>query len=428
MMKPCLILGGGVSGRAARRLAETLGMEAEILSDPAPCPPEEAVAHRSLLVTSPGVVPLTSPLWQAAARRAERGEVEFISELEFGFRHLPRRRCIAITGTNGKTTTTELACHLLNASGVPAVTAGNIGVPLSDIAADMREGKLPPETLPVVEVSSFQLERADSFAPVAAALLNLESDHINRYAGGFEEYCEVKRRIFRHVPEENRIFGLSLPAPRRVEVRAGRLFVDGRELIDTAETRLHAPHNQENLAAAVELALRLLPEGGVFRREFTDAILSFEPGRHRIELVAEQDGIRYVNDSKATNPASVLAALRTLPERRCAVLLLGGLDKGMDFTPLLEEKERVRFAVLYGACRAAIAAVLDGKVPFAECGNDFEKAVEIASAHALPGDTVLLSPACASMDMFRDYKERGDRFAAAVHALLAERSGGTGPV
>ena len=136
MMKPCLILGGGVSGRAARRLAETLGMEAEILSDPAPCPPEEAVAHRSLLVTSPGVVPLTSPLWQAAARRAERGEVEFISELEFGFRHLPRRRCIAITGTNGKTTTTELACHLLNASGVPAVTAGNIGVPLSDIAAE----------------------------------------------------------------------------------------------------------------------------------------------------------------------------------------------------------------------------------------------------------------------------------------------------
>ncbi len=420
MMKQCLILGDGVSGRAARRLAELLGMKAEILSDPAPVPPDEAVEKCSLIVTSPGVPPLTSPLWQAAARRADRGEAEFISELEFGFRNLPRRRCIAITGTNGKTTTTELVCHLLNAVGVPAVPAGNIGVPLADIAADMREGKLPPETFPVVEVSSFQLERADTFAPVAAALLNLESDHINRYAGGFEEYCEVKRRIFRHVPEENRVFGLSLPASRRVELREARLYVDGRELIDTGVTRLQAPHNQENLAAAVELALRLLPAEEVFRREFVEAIRSFAPGRHRIELVAERDGVRYVDDSKATNPASVLAALRTLPRRRCAVLLLGGLDKGMDFTPLLEEKERIRFAVLYGACRASIAAVLDGNIPFAECGTDFEKAVMTAAGHALPGDTVLLSPACASMDMFRDYRERGDRFSEVVRTLLAE--------
>ena len=185
-----------------------------------------------------------------------------------------------------------------------------------------------------------QEHKRRAFAPVAAALLNLESDHINRYAGGFEEYCEVKREIFRHVPEENRIFGLSLPAPRRVEVRAGRLFVDGRELIDTAGTRLHAPHNQENLAAAVELALRLLPEGGVFRREFTDAILSFEPGRHRIELVAEQDGIRYVNDSKATNPASVLAALRTLPERDQQIIILRFGLFGQPSLPLVDISHR----------------------------------------------------------------------------------------
>ncbi len=420
-MKPCLILGGGVSGRAALRLAETLGMEAEILSDPSPCPPEDAVAQSSLVVTSPGVPPLTSPLWQAAKRRADRGEAEFLSELEFGFRHLPQRRCIAITGTNGKTTTTELSCHLLNAAGVPAVTGGNIGVPLADIAADMREGKLPPETLPVVEVSSFQLERADAFAPVAAALLNLESDHINRYAGGFEEYCEIKRRIFRHVPEENRIFGLSIPAARRVEVREGRLFADNRELIELAATRLNAPHNRENLAAAVELALRILPEGGVFRQEFLDAIRSFEPGRHRLEVVAERNGIHYINDSKATNPASVLAALRTLPERRSAVLLLGGLDKGVDFSALLREKERIKLAVLYGACRDRIATVLDGEIPFVECGNGFESAVRTAASHAAPGDTVLLSPACASMDMFRDYQERGNHFAELVRMLLMKR-------
>ena len=421
-MKPCLILGGGVSGRAAMRLAETLEMKAEILSDPAPRPAEACVETAGLVITSPGVPPLTSPLWQAAERRARGGETEFISELEFGFRHLPRRRCIAITGTNGKTTTTELVCHLLNAAGVQAVTAGNIGVPLSDIAADMREGKLSAETLPVVEVSSFQLERADTFAPVAAALLNLESDHINRYAGGFAEYCAVKRGIFRHVPEENRIFGLSIPAPRRVEVREGRLFADNRELIDLAATCLNALHNRENLAAAVELCLRILPEGGVFRQEFLDAIRAFEPGHHRLEVVAERNGIRYVNDSKATNPASVLAALRTLPSRRCAVLLLGGLDKGMDFSALLREKGRIKFAVLYGACRDVIASILDGEIPFVECGNDFERAVRTAVTHAVPGDTVLLSPACASMDMFRDYQERGNRFAELVRALPAEIS------
>ena len=231
-MQHCLILGGGLSGKAAERLAVSLGSSAAVLSDSPGLDADAAVAPADLVVTSPGVKPLTSPLWQAAMRRAARGECEFLSELEFGFRHWPGR-VFAVTGTNGKTTTTELTAALLSAAGVDARPAGNIGYPLSDLAADLREGKLSAEALPVVEVSSFQLERCDTFAPYAAALLNLESDHIDRYAGGFGEYAAVKRRIFDRVAPENRVYGLSMdsPSPRRVTLCGEALMVDGDEVL-----------------------------------------------------------------------------------------------------------------------------------------------------------------------------------------------------
>lgn len=409
-MQHCLILGGGLSGKAAERLAVSLGFSAAVLSDSPGLDADAAVAPADLVVTSPGVKPLTSPLWQAAMRRAARGECEFLSELEFGFRHWPGR-VLAVTGTNGKTTTTELTTALLSAAGVDARPAGNIGYPLSDLAADLREGKLSAEALPVVEVSSFQLERCDTFAPYAAALLNLESDHIDRYAGGFGEYAAVKRRIFDRVAPENRVYGLSMdsPSPRRVTLCGEALMVDGDEvLIDLGDTALSAPHNRENLAAAVELCLRVLPAEAVLSPEFRLAVRTFHPGRHRLEAVHEAAGVRFVNDSKATNPASTVAALRSTPGM--VVLLLGGLDKGMDFSPIAPFADRIRFAVLYGECRSKIAAALPPSVPTADCGMDFALAVGTAREHARSGDTVLLSPACASMDMFRDYKERGDRF------------------
>ena len=380
-MQHCLILGGGLSGKAAERLAVSLGFSAAVLSDSPGLDADAAVAPADLVVTSPGVKPLTSPLWQAAMRRAARGECEFLSELEFGFRHWPGR-VLAVTGTNGKTTTTELTAALLSAAGVDARPAGNIGYPLSDLAADLREGKLSAEALPVVEVSSFQLERCDTFAPYAAALLNLESDHIDRYAGGFGEYAAVKRRIFDRVAPENRVYGLSMdsPPPRRVTLCGEALMVDGDEvLIDLGDTALSAPHNRENLAAAVELCLRVLPAEAVLSPEFRLAVRTFHP-----------------------------AALRSTPGM--VVLLLGGLDKGMDFSPIAPFADRIRFAVLYGECRSKIAAALPPSVPTADCGMDFALAVGTAREHARRGDTVLLSPACASMDMFRDYKERGDRF------------------
>ena len=417
MQQHCLILGGGLSGKAAERLAASLGFSTAILSDSPGLDADAAVAEADLIVTSPGMKPLVSPLWQAAMRRAEKGQCEFISELEFGFRNWPGK-LLAITGTNGKTTTTELTAALLTAAGVEARTAGNIGLPLSELAADLREGKLSPDALPVVEVSSFQLERCDTFAPFAAALLNLESDHVDRYAGGFAEYAAVKQRIFDRVAPENRVYGLSMdsPVPRRVTLYGDALMIDEEEvLIDLGNTALSAVHNRENLAAAVELCLRVLPLETVLSPEFRLAIHMFQPGRHRQELVCEKNGVRYVNDSKATNPASTIAALRAIPGT--VVLLLGGLDKEMDFSPLAPFADRIRFAVLYGECRAKIAAALPESIPTADCGMEFERAIRTACDHAQPGDTVLLAPACASMDMFRDYKERGDRFAAFVKQL-----------
>lgn len=412
-MRHCLILGGGLSGRAAERLAVSLGFSVSVLSDSPELDAACAVASADLILTSPGVKPLSSPLWQAAFLRAARGDCEFFSELEFAFRHWPGR-LIAITGTNGKTTTTELTSALLSAAGIDARPSGNIGCPLSNFASDLREGKLSPNVLPVVEVSSFQLELCDTFAPYAAALLNITSDHIDRYAGGFDEYAAVKKRIFNRVPPENRVYGLSMksPVPRRVTLRGESLLVDGEFLIDLRDTALSAPHNRENLASAIELCLRILPLETVFSSDFRSAIRAFHPGRHRLELVLETAGVRFVNDSKATNPASTVAALRSTPGT--IVLLLGGLDKGMDFSPIAPFADRIRFAVLYGECRSKIASALPPSIPLADCGMDFALAVKTACEHAKIGDTVLLSPACASMDLFHDYKERGDRFAEYV--------------
>ncbi|MDR0931633.1 MAG: UDP-N-acetylmuramoyl-L-alanine--D-glutamate ligase [Victivallales bacterium] len=468
-MPHCVILGGGVSGKAAERLACSLGFSTEILSDHPDLDAPSAIANADLLVCSPGVKPLSSPLWQAAVKRVKSGEpCEFISELEFGFRHWPGK-VLAITGTNGKTTTTELTVALLQAVGIDARPAGNIGYPLSDLVADLREGKLSADVLPIIEVSSFQLELSNTFAPYAAVLLNIKSDHVDRYAGGFDEYATVKKRIFDRVDSANQIYGLSInsPVPRRVTVHENMMILDADfPLVDLGlplktgnlvknrisqlyarpysylvnfmlarylqnrsskmricrflassqfleiplgNTALTAPHNRENLAAALELCSRVLPSTTIRSQKFQNAITSFRPGRHRQELILSKDNIRYVNDSKATNPAATIAALQATPGK--VVLLLGGLDKGMDFSAIGEFAGQIRFVALYGECRKKIAEALPSTIPVADCGMDFERAIRTACDHAQTGDTVLLAPACASMDMFKDYQERGERFA-----------------
>lgn len=404
-MEDVTIIGAGVSGRAAAELCGKLGLDCSLLSDG----DDPGLTGSGLIVVSPGVHPGRSALYKAALASGR----EVISEMEFGFRYW-KRPLLGITGTNGKTTTTELTCHLLRACGIRAETAGNIGRPLSDLAAEPGDCSMA-----VVEVSSFQLERISRFSPDAAAIINFASDHIDRYPGGFAEYCAVKEKIFNGVRPENRIYGLSFGGrSRRVTLADGRLMLDGGEFFDLADSDLPGFHNGENAAVAVELALRVLPEPVVRGEIFAEALRSFRRGRHRVETIGIRGGVRLVDDSKGTNPAAVLAAVDSLPGK--LVILLGGLGKGMDFTPLSSRAGRFRAAVLYGADREDIGRVLSGLCPCHDCGSDFGEAVRRASELAEPGDTVLLSPACASMDMFRNYAERGDRFA---ELCLASRWG-----
>jgi len=416
-----LVIGGGVSGRAARLLAETLGRPVRMVSDgdQAAAEHETLFAAVAQVIVSPGVTAASSLLREALKRRLP---VE--SELQFGARHFGGR-ILAVTGTNGKTTTVELATHLLQYCGVPARYAGNIGVPLSELAAaDIAAGRqTDPERIAVTEVSSFQLEYTPALGAEAAVLLNLESDHLNRYPGELPEYREVKERIFRGVAPENRLYGMTMPEAagncRHFALRGDELYSGNARVLDLAETALGAPHNRENLMAALELTVRGL-RGVPDLALLADAIKAFHPGDHRIQLVAETGGVRYLDDSKATNPAAVLAALRALSAapRGNILLLAGGLDKGMDFSALAAGAPWLRKAFLFGSCRETIRAVLADRVEIA-LFETLDAAFAAAAAAARPGDAVLLSPAAASMDQFRDYKERGEKFAALVRAGIA---------
>ncbi len=413
-MDKVVILGRGLSGRAAAKLAVAAKLKFVLASDGDLEPPE--IPSGSLVVLSPGIRP-DSPL----LGRARAAGCEIISELEFAARHFPGRY-LAITGTNGKTTTTELTTWLLQHLGFPAVAAGNIGLPLSEIAAEVSEHKRPPETLPVIEVSSFQLEAVRDFSPEAAVLLNLGSDHLDRYPGGMAEYEAVKRRIFHGVAPANRIFGRSLPpegVPRVVE-NCGTIFLDGLPLLEYGTMALKGAHNLENTLAALELAARVAPAAKFFEPEFLEALRRFSTGRHRLETVCQVNCIVAIDDSKATNPAAVIAALKAIaPEPRANIhLLAGGLDKAMDFTELRPGAPYLKHLYLYGQARSRIGAALSGLVPMTDFGTDFAAAVRAAAEAAQPGEVVLLSPACASMDLFKNYQERGERFAELIREVL----------
>ncbi|MBR2641549.1 MAG: hypothetical protein IKD46_00325 [Lentisphaeria bacterium] len=398
-MKKISILGAGISGRSAAGLAEKQGFTPVIYTDDTF--PEKA-EWGELCVVSPGVPPV-SPMYRAAAASG----IPMISEMAFGARYFPGKM-LAITGTDGKTTTTELTVALLRAAGLAARPAGNIGVPLSVLATDDFCG------IAVVEVSSFQLELIQDFAPAAAAILNISMDHRDRYPGGEEEYREVKYRIFGQVPPEGRIFGRSMPELTpcpRVLLMDGVFYVDGREMIRTDALALQGEHNWENVGAALELIRRVLTDEEMFSPAVREVLRTFRSGPHRLELVCEKNGIRYINDSKATNPHAVAAAIRALaPDgKKRFRILMGGLAKGMDFEMLGPVKNQIAGAYLFGDCRAQLAELFTG-LPCRDFGVDFEAAICAACKDAQPGEVVLLAPGCASMDMFKDYRERGDRF------------------
>jgi len=356
------------------------------------------VEHVQLLVKSPGV-PSEVPLVVAARARG----VPVWSEVELGAR-LVADPDVGITGTNGKTTTTELVGAIFRAAGRPVAVAGNVGRPLCAL-----DGSLAPGEAVVCELSSFQLEDVEALHVRVAVLLNLTPDHLDRH-GTLERYRAAKLRLFENQEEGDvaivpRGFGPVPGQAARVEFAASDPL--------PAEPLIPGEHNRENAAAAVVAARA----AGIDDRSIAKALRAFAGVPHRLEPVRELGGVRFVNDSKATNPESAERGIRAFPPR--VRVILGGSRKGSSFAAIARcARDRgVPRAYLIGETAGEIAAALAAEgVPFVDCG-DLETAVREAYADARPGEVVLLAPACASFDQFRDFEDRGERFRALVESL-----------
>ena len=423
-------VGAQVTGLDAKPV-NALGREAVALRDAGVRilsgePAASAFAGAVLVVVSPGV-PLDSP--QLALARA--AGLPIIGELELGWRAM-EAETIAITGTNGKTTTTALTGALLGEQPRPVLVAGNIGTPLAAHALTF-----PRDGVVVAEVSSFQLETIDTFQPRVVAVLNVTPDHLDRH-GSFDAYVEAKARIFlNQLPTDCAILNADDPAAaalaprtrarvlwfsRRRSLEHGVFVRDGwvaaklngrvEAICPLAEMQLRGQHNVENVLAATGCALWL----GVGSQAIRRAIGRFRAVEHRIEFVRDLRGVQFYNDSKGTNVASTIKALESFEER--VVLIAGGKGKGQDFAPLAETaRGRVGHAVVIGEDGPKIAAALSAVGIAVSAEPSMRAAIDTARAHAGRGAVVLLSPACASFDMFDNYEHRGDVFKKLVGAL-----------
>jgi UDP-N-acetylmuramoylalanine--D-glutamate ligase len=382
----------------------------------------ERIGRAAAVVVAPGVPPEVPPL--VAARAAG---LEIYAETDIGFLALRGTRCIGITGTNGKTTTTSLIAQAMVAAGLRAETAGNIGRPLSEVAL----AESPPEWL-ALELSSFQLHDTPHLRPAVGVLTNLAPNHLDRYRS-LEEYYGDKALLFRNAGHESIwVSNADDPAVREMVApvagrhlrfslqgradgwydRAGeRLMLGDQPLLARSELPLLGDHNVANaLAAALAATAAGAGAAGV-----AAGLRAFRAIPHRVEPIREVDGVLWINDSKSTNITSTEVAIAALD--RPFVLLLGGRHKGEPYTrlvPLLGE--RCRGVVAYGEAAAIVVADLANGVPVVSAG-DFADVLRTARELARPGDAVLLSPACSSYDMFKNYEERGARFRAAVEAM-----------
>jgi UDP-N-acetylmuramoylalanine--D-glutamate ligase len=421
-----LVYGLGESGvAAARALAErgervvvaddrndeslrsVLGVEGPLKAGP------EVLDGADRVIASPGVRPVHPVL-----RTAEEQGIPIISEVGLGLELIgPGVRVAAITGTNGKTTVVDMLHRMLEGSGVPHAVAGNSWRTLTGCVEEARSVGLL-----VLEVSSFQLHYLESPGFEVAALLNVTPDHLN-WHGSFEEYVNDKLRVFdRQRAEDLALVSAGDPVGRaaidtvRAEalvvgeggtaLRDGRLVLRGSHLADVAELRLAGGHNHENALFAAAAAQRLGAELGDIR----EALLGYESRPHRMQVAAVVAGVTYVDDSKATNPAAVAAALASLEVP--VVLILGGSEKDTDFSELLSALGTCRAVVCQGEAGPRIAAYLEdeGWQDIVHRATGLENAVQRAGDLARPGDVVLFSPGCASFDQFRGYAERGDAF------------------
>jgi len=384
--------------------------------------PRTLLDDADLLVVSPGVRSDASFVVEAASRG-----VDVIGELELAYR-MSTAPWIAITGTNGKTTTTALTGALVKTLGRPTAVAGNIGVAVSGEVQGV-----PHDGFIVAEVSSFQLDTTRDFRPAVAACLNITPDHLDRY-DSMDHYARSKARVFANQQEDDvailnvddprtaaladgiRSRVLSVSSAREVEhgayVRGGTvvLRMDGREreIVEADQLGIKGPHNLANALAALAAAAAVGVEAG----PAAEVLKAFRPLEHRMEPVAELDGVLYVNDSKATNIESTRCALTSF--ERPIVLIAGGRDKGSDFTTLQDlVAERVKHLVLIGEAVEAMEKALGGQAPVSRAAT-LADALREARRAAADGDVVLLSPACASFDMFDDFEHRGRAFKEAV--------------
>lgn len=431
-----VVIGAGVAGAAAARVlaaegatvrvseagsagraAEDLGALGVEVLDGGHLP--EHLDDATLVVPSPGVPPHADVLRWAR----ERGLAVF-GEMELGAR-LATVPYVAVTGTNGKTTTTQMVTACLQASGLDAVACGNIGRPFPAAARE-------PHDVLVVEVSSFQLETQSSFHPRVSVLLNIAPDHLD-WHGTFEAYAAAKAGIFAnqgpgevHVGNLDDEAAAGLSRSARCEVRwfttrepssgeagfRGTRLVAGWSDADLGSVVPDTPAMRADAAASAAVAHAF----GVADDEIIQGLDGFVPAAHRGELVAEVEGVRFVDNSKATNPHAAIAAIG---DAEGVVLIAGGDAKGVDLAPLSSIADRLAGVVAIGAAAGQVRSVFEGRVPVRDAGS-IEEAARIGFETARPRGTVLLAPACASWDMFRDYTERGDRFAAAARALEKE--------
>ena len=445
--KTTAVVGLAKSGVAAARLLRRLGVRV-LASDSSPLEslteearaldregctlwagghPDAAFVGADLVVVSPGV-PLELP---ALASVRARG-VPIIGELELAWRVM-EADAIAITGTNGKTTTTALTGELLRTQVRPVLVGGNIGIPLAEHAIEF-----PGDGIVVVETSSFQLDTVDLFRPRVAAVLNITPDHLDRH-GTFERYVDAKARIFANQGPTDcavlnaddpvtaglagRVRGRVIWFSRLTTLTHGVFIYDGwivaklngstERICPVGEITLRGQHNVENVLAATACALWTGMGPSAIRR----GIAAFRGVAHRIERVHDDRGVVYYNDSKGTNVDSTIKALESFTEP--VVLIAGGKGKGQDFAPLaVAARGRVRGAVLIGQDRDRIRTALEAADIPVETADSMDDAVRRARDVARVGDVVLLSPACASFDMFRNFEHRGDVFKSAVRALV----------
>ncbi len=430
------VIGAGRSGLAAVRLLRRLGAQV-FLSErgkiQGKLPPQVAfesgkhstrLLQSHLIVRSPGV-PSHLPILQ----RAAQSRVPLWSELELAYRHLACRQLLAITGTNGKTTTTTLVGEFFKAAGQRTWVGGNIGTPLSDLVQ-----KSKPRDTVVAEVSSYQLENIHAFRPQISAILNITPDHLEHH-GTMRAYARAKGKIFENQSaREVCVLNADDPWCRRLArscqarlfwfsrtktLRSG-VFWSKRDLVIRwggrrarwrLQTLLPGPHNIENILASVAMATA----GGVSQNILRQVLTSFPGVEHRLEWVRTFNGVRYVNDSKATNVDSTRVALDSFEQP--LVLIMGGQGKGSPYAPLKRPvQKKVRHLLLIGEDARRIARELGGVVPV-EHVRTMPRAVQRAGQLAREGDVVLLSPACASFDQYQNYEERGRDFKTLVLQL-----------